>query len=100
MNRSEYWGRVILLYVGLFVAGFFIGAINNGTIPEGLFMVIQLGSMVYMWMIGYERCRDAGIHGGWAFFAPILIGTIVLGCFRSSSVISVQTEQTEQTETN
>lgn len=95
MNRSDYWLRVILLFVGLFVAGFFIGVVNNGVIPEMLGILIQLGAAIFMWHIGYLRCQDAGIHGGWAFFAPILIGTLVLGCIRSSSAVSVISERTE-----
>ena len=95
MNRSEYWLRVILLFVGLFVAGFFIGVVNNGTIPDSLYALIQMGVVIFMWWLGYERCQDAGIHGGWAVFAPILIGTVILGCIRSSSVVSVISERTE-----
>ena len=83
MNRSEYWLRVILMFVALFVGGFFIGIVNNGLIPEPLGSLITIGSAIFMWVIGYMRCQDAGIHGAWAIFAPVLIGMIVLGCIRS-----------------
>ncbi len=73
------------MLAAIFTAGFFIGMFNNGVIPEDVNTVIVGGSAIYMWFIGYERCQDAGIHGGWALFAPILLGMIVLGCFGSKT---------------
>ena len=85
MNRSNYWLRVVLLWIGVFMLGVFIGVVNNGEVPADMLTIIEVSAAIYMWVIGYDRCQDAGIHGGWAFFAPIVIGTIVLGCFRSSA---------------
>ena len=39
--------------IGIFVAGFFIGAANNGIIPEAVDSFIVLGVSVFMLWLGY-----------------------------------------------
>ena len=83
MSRSDYWLRIIMTYVTIFVVAFIIAIVNNGMVPDGVYALIQAAVICYFWFIGYERCQDAGIHGFWAFFTPSLIGMIVLGCFKT-----------------
>ena len=85
MNRSDYWLRVIMTFVTVFAIGFFFGAVNNGVIPDDAMLLVRAGVAVYFWIIGYARCQDAGIHGLWAIFTPMLIGMIILGCLRTKA---------------
>ena len=77
MDRPTYWGWCVALFVIYFFFGYL--TIGYGQLLDAL---IVLSVPVY-WVIGYQRCQDAGIHGFWAIFTPILIGMIVLGLFPS-----------------
>ncbi len=77
MDRPTYWGTMI---VSLLVC-FMIGYMNpyNAELITGADGVW----IIFAWVIGYQRIKDAGHHGAWAIFTPFLIGMVIIGCLRS-----------------
>ena len=86
MTRTDYWVYVVLSLLAIFCIYFVVSATGN-IMPLGIDAIIQWAWIIMMWMIGYQRCQDAGVHGGWALFAPLSIGMIWIGCLRSKVTI-------------
>jgi len=86
MTRQDYWVAVVLLFVGTFVV-YFVFGFTQGYIPPGIDAIIQGATVIFLWMIGYRRCQDAGVHVAWCIFTPIVIGMIWLGCLRSKVTV-------------
>jgi uncharacterized membrane protein YhaH (DUF805 family) len=81
MNRLEYWKLVGLYMAIVFVVGFMQG---YGHDLDGFNALLYVVWHPFAWVIGYQRIKDAGHHGLWAFFTPFVIGLIWLGCLKSA----------------
>lgn len=80
MKRSRYWLHVIGVLLGVGFAAVIGESMHAG---EAYFAVLQLGSIIYFYVIGYERVKDFGGHGAWAILSPIILAIIVFGCIPS-----------------
>ncbi len=88
IDRKTYWCYVVTYFTVIFCLGFLAGMADPGGTHESLYALINAGSLIW-WVIGYWRCKDAGVHGGWAFFTPSLIGMIWIGCLRSKKELEL-----------
>jgi uncharacterized membrane protein YhaH (DUF805 family) len=84
MDRPTYWGWVVALFIIFFLIGFIGETVGMG---EEAVLFTQTFGLIPFWILGYQRCQDAGVHGAWAIFTPILIGMIWIGCLKSKRTL-------------
>lgn len=77
MTRPTYWGWCVAIFLIYVFFGYLL--LYQQPILDALILL----SVPFYWVIGYQRCQDAGIHGFWAIFTPLLIGMIIIGLFPS-----------------
>ncbi len=81
MNRPTYW-KWVLSYLGMIFANALFSELYGG---DGMLVAtLVMGWYPFAWYCGYWRMVDAGKHGLWAVFTPILLGTIIIGCIKSA----------------
>lgn len=80
LSRVEYWKRVVLLLLGVFLVGIACGF--AGMSKEN-FASVQFYCSLAGWFFGVywgiPRCRDAGWHPGWAVLNFSIISYIIFG---------------------
>ena len=89
MDRQTYW-LLTAIYLGAtfalgYMDGYLYEATGSGGPFPGLVALATTFSLPFFWTIGYWRLKDAGQHGGWAVFAPIVIAMIWIGCLRTET---------------
>ena len=84
MDRPTYWGWMVLSFIVMYAGGYMIGYTDPYGYETSIAMEMLVnGWVVFAWIIGYARVKDAGRHGAWAIFTPIFLGLIIIGCLKS-----------------